>query len=578
MCAAELMRTACSILRIALMALPALTPAAALGVSHDPTRTVTIYLHGFETTGADRHGVYGDDIHEPLADSVAALVGLPIGEPSGPLSPNAVVGTTYYGDVAPSYYTAADRAEIDAITSLWGGGVPRYALIVAKYARHVLQRSGAQQVNIVSASLGALVARWLIEKNLENLAGDGKIARWLTIEGLVAGNWVASHDELVDLLSIVHPEPIDVLHMKYGWVEANLHTPRVDVDNPLLANILVGHVVSTDDSGNHGALRDVMLAYGEYEPNDAVQAVPDAKFRSVAPASQFLGKPPTCATFHTDHLGLQDHRAAWAEAATFVTGTRRVTVTMTSAQVMNLHEPSEPWWDWRPAEILLESRAFSPAAEARWAITEALSTHVKEGAEALLQRYQNQGDTKSLSYVLFDDFVVPEEEELRLEVHAWELDYDARYGVFETIQTPYYDDLGGGVVVVSTLTPGTYAFSNLDWNCRISVSIFDYPFPGLVGVSEPSPDHDRGLLSISPSPATSWVRIGAEFGLPSGTPATLDIADVSGRIVRRMRGVSGNVFLWDGRDSDGGRAAAGIYLARVCAAGIVRRGKICLVR
>jgi len=559
-----------------LLAAMVFAPTRVVGSSQDPARTVTIYVHGFELTGADRDGVFGDDIQDAVADSVAALIGLPTGAVNGSLPPNAVVGTTYYGDTAPGYYSATDLSDVDAITAQWGGGVPRYALILAKFARHALERSGAQQVNFVSVSFGALVTRWLIEKDLEGLASQGKIARWLTLEGVVSGNWVASHDDLVNILALVQPEPIDVHHMKYDWVETNLASPRTDTSNPLLAGILLGHVVSTDDSGNGGSLRDAMLAYGEYAPNDGVQAAPDAVFRAVGTAAQFQGRGPTVATFYADHLGLANHRSAWAEAATFLTGARRVTVTMTSARVVNLHEPSAPWWDWRPAEVLFESRVFSPAAAARWGITEALSSHVKDGAAAPLVRFSTSGETKSLSYVLFDDFVLPQETALRLELHDWELDYDLRYGVTETIQAPYYDDMGGGTVIVSTLAPGTYSFANADWSCSIDVKVYDYPFLGAVGVSDPVSAPRPLALAISPQPSSAGVRIAAAIGSVSA-PATLEILDLAGRLVRHQES-AGADFSWDGRDTDGNRAPAGIYLARVRAIGRQLRGRICRIR
>jgi hypothetical protein len=560
------------------VAVLALAPVPSWGSSHDPTRTVTIYLHGFEREGSERHGIYGEDIREPLADSVAALVGLPVAAPQAPLPPNAVVGTTYYGDTPPAYYSAADQAELDAVTTQWGGGVPRYALIVAKYARHVLQRSGAQQVNLVSASFGALVARWIIEKDVESLASEGKIARWLTIEGVVAGNWAASHDEAVDLLSLVGPEPIDVLHMQYSWVDANLG-PRADASHPSYAGILIGHVASTDDRGNGGALRDAMLVLGEYQPNDGVQSVPDATFRTVAAAARFQGRSPTIAFFHADHLGLADHRAAWVEAGLFLTATRRVTVTLKSARVTNLHEASSPWWDWRPAEILFETRAFSPAAQTRWAITEPLSARIKDGAAPPLVRYSVAGDTRPLSQVVFDDFVPADETALRLDLHAWEVDYDARYGVVETAQTPYHDDLGGGSIEVSTLASGFYTFTRPDWSGEIEVQIQDYPFQSLVGVSGPPRGSPSTSLAIAPQPAFSWARITAPRaeGRPDAR-ATLEILDLSGRMVRAMEGPAGRAFLWDSRDSRGTPVPAGIYLARMRTQGGTRTGRICLVR
>ena len=136
---------------LAAAAIAAATPAVA---AHDPAVTATIFVHGFAANGASRTGTYGEDV--PLAPEAAdliALAGLPaLG--SEPPPPNVVASTTYYGDAAPGYYSGSDIEDIRAITALHGGGVPRYAHIVAKYARHLLERTGAQQVNFVSGSFG----------------------------------------------------------------------------------------------------------------------------------------------------------------------------------------------------------------------------------------------------------------------------------------------------------------------------------------------------------------------------------------------------------------------------------------
>jgi hypothetical protein len=367
--------------------------------------------------------------------------------------------------------------------------------------------------------------------------------------------------------------------MKYGWVETHLHAPRADADSPLYAGILIGQVASTDDRANEAALRNAMLTYGEYQPNDGVQSLPDACFRSVATPSRLLGQPPTLAVFHADHLGLADRREAWAQAATFLVARRRVTVTMTGARVTNLHEPQQPWWDWRPAEVLLESRVSSPAAEARWRIGAPLSARLKDGAAAPLRRYRTSGETQQFQHVVFDDLVLPEETELVLDLHAWELDYDLRYGVTETIQTPYHDDMGGGTLRVSALTPGSYTFTAADWSCTLDVSVFDYPFQTTLGVAEPGSAETPGALAISPVPSSSRVSItAARGGDAPGTPALLEIADVTGRVLRRIQGTLGQAFLWDGRDSQTRPVAAGVYLARVVAVNGVRRGKVLLVR
>src|SRR5262249_3997143 len=57
-------------LLVALLVLTSAAPAAA----QDPSQTATIYIGGFNNSGADGHGVFGLERHEALLDSIAALV------------------------------------------------------------------------------------------------------------------------------------------------------------------------------------------------------------------------------------------------------------------------------------------------------------------------------------------------------------------------------------------------------------------------------------------------------------------------------------------------------------------------
>ncbi len=389
--------------------------AAPAAASHDPNRSVTVFVPGFDPDGAGQHGVYGADVHRTLADSLAALAGLPAADTTGgPIPPNAVCTTDYYGDTPPAWFTAADRSEVELLTAEWGGGVPRYAYIVARFAQHALQRSGADQVNFVSGSFGSLIVRWLIEHDVAGLSHAGRIARWLSIEGVVAGNWAASRGKLVDLVSLADPQPIDVDDMKYDWVDANVHAPRTEGDSPFYSAILLGQTASTDDGGSGGPLSTLMLAYKDYLPNDGVQAAPDTRFATVTAQSKYFGMAPTTAVMHSQHLAIKHHTGAYAEAAAFLTGRRRVTVTLTSARVVNLHEIQLPFWDWRPAEVVFQSRVFSPAAAARWGISDAMSEHLRADAAAPLWRFQTSGETQTLDEVVFDDLVLPEEKQLRI--------------------------------------------------------------------------------------------------------------------------------------------------------------------
>lgn len=537
--------------------------------AQDPNQTATIFVGGFAKDGAGRHGLFGVDGSEALLDSIAALVGAPVAHGEATVPPNAAAAMLYYGDTPPPYYTEADVAELAQVTSQWGGGVPRYALIVAKYARELMRRSGARQVNIVSGSFGSLVVRWMIENDLETLPSSGAIARWLSVEGVLSGNWAASRDRIVDILELAYPLPVDVEHMEYDWVTAHIHSPRNEADSPFYANILIGALASTDDDYQGGLLSDLMLAEREWQPNDGVQLVSDALFQRITARSQYLGLPPMLGLLRSDHYEIKDNRGGWADVATFLTQRRRVAIIMTDATLKNISEPTGRFWDWRPAEVVLQARVTSPAVAARWGITDPICVREKEGGVAPVKLFNQSGEHQRFTELLFDGLVLPEETELRLDLHAEEIDYDWRYQVLETVNQPYYDELGTGSIMVSTLTPGTYTFDAPGWSCAVAVLTFDYPFlpynaqPPVAAVEPPAPV--RVALAIAPNPHLGDVRISVAGLAPATGPeqATLDVHDISGRLVRHMTGDASQDFLWDGRGESGVPLPAGMYLYRL---------------
>jgi hypothetical protein len=99
----------------------------------------------------------------------------------------------------------------------------------------------------------------------------------------------------------------------------------------------------------------------------------------------------------------------------------------------------------------------------------------------------------------------------------------------------------------------------------VAVTTYDYPFAAYVqgpatGVEPPSP---VGVaLTIAPNPHVGDVRIRLA-GLAAGAgTATLDVHDVSGRLVRHMSGDAAQGFVWDGHGENGAQLPAGIYLYR----------------
>jgi hypothetical protein len=175
--------------------------------------------------------------------------------------------------------------------------------------------------------------------------------------------------------------------------------------------------------------------------------------------------------------------------------------------------------------------------------------------------------------------VLPEEKQLRLDLHAEEIDYDWRYNVHETLTRPYYDELGEGPVMVSTLAPATYTFDAPRWSCVVAVQTYDYPFAA-APVTAVAPTTPRPLaLAISPDPHAGPVRIALEGLAPAdgAERATLDVLDLSGRRVRSIAGDARAGIVWDGRNASGVPLPAGVYLYRLVSARGTWSGRSVLV-
>ncbi len=464
--------------------------------THDPNRTATIFVHGFDSDGADMSGVFGEDVEEPLLVTVAGMSGLPANDGSQSLQPSVVTATSYYGDTPPSYYTAQDIAELEAVTKQWGGGIPRYALIVAKYARHVMDRSGAQQVNFVSASMGTFVTRWLIENDCDGLVADGNVARWLSLEGVLSGNWAASNGLLSGLWDMFGTPPIDVDQMHYDWVDANVHSPRTETDSPMYGDILVGMEVSTRDTANDGALSDIMLLEGDFKANDGVQAVDNAYFHWMAPQSRFMGKSHSMTWFHVDHYGLADHGPGMAQIVNFITQRRRVVATITRLQVTDIHEPDDWWWDWTPAEIVIESDVYSPRTLELWGIAGSMSERGVEGVSSPIYEFGSSGDQQMMDHVVYDDFLAEGETSLTIDIGGFELDWNDKYGVQEPIGDG--DAMGETSIAINVSQAGIFSqeFAASDFNGTLEVRVIDYPFKTLDDVL-PGDVDGSGVVDVS---------------------------------------------------------------------------------
>ena len=467
------------ILGLLFVVLPTLAALAGNTLTtHNPNTTATIVIHGFDPDGASQEGVFGEDIlDEELLHQVGNFAGLPVSDGSATLPTNVIATTTYYGDTPPSYYNTQDIAELNSITKQYGGGIPRYALIIAKYARHIMDRSGASQVNIVSASLGSFVGRWMIEKDSDSLVSDGKVARWLSLEGVLCGNWAASNELVQDLWDDFGTPTIDTEHMKYEWVEANLHSPRREADNPLFADILIGMEMSSRDTAGDGMLTDIMLLEGDFHANDGVVTVDDGYFEYMSPQSKFLNLSTTHSWMHVNHYELKEYDPAMMQIANFLTQRRRITVKVIRLQVTNPEEPDDFWWDWMPAEIVIESETFSPLGLSQWGITDSVCTRGVEGASSPIYEFNNHGEEQTLNHIIYDEFVGDGEATLDINLGCFEIDWNEKYGVYEPLDDGG-NDLGSTSISISVTSVGTTTqeFSTSNFNGTVEIQVFDYPF------------------------------------------------------------------------------------------------------
>jgi flagellar hook capping protein FlgD len=294
--------------------------------------------------------------------------------------------------------------------------------------------------------------------------------------------------------------------------------------------------------------------------------------------------------FYTTHSGINQNRGAWAQALIFMTQSRRVTITMTRARVHDLREPSGPLVDWRPAEVVFDSRVRSPEVARRWGITTPVCERTLDGAVPPIHRFPRDGAELPVGQVLFDDLVLATESQLDLQLAAEEIDLDPRYGVSEPAASTRTQALGSGVLTVPVTTPGTYAFQAGDWSCEIAVSVFDYPFappswtlstavaaraapaavrvPGKQLVAVPNPFRSEVKLLVPGRSQGSPVAGSAGYnGHPSGpapdVSGTLHIYDAAGRWVQSITAPIQDGFRWDGRDAKGNDLPAGIYFQRL---------------
>jgi hypothetical protein len=303
------------------------------------------------------------------------------------------------------------------------------------------------------------VTRWLIEKDIEHLASEKMIDKWLSIEGVIRGNYAASNSVLMELVDPIAKQHIDTKHMDYSWIQNNLE--GTSATHPNYKDIQMSFISSTHDKD--GALDTFLSVNGQLQSNDGVQLLRDTKF------SHTPNHTPTYTHFYQDHLGIKDDKGAWAQVATILSSKRRVKITLESAQISDLHEHIHKYFN-KQAEIVFESTVKSPKVYENFGIDQDISERIVAGGALNLLKYKKENERKMVGQVIFNDFVLEDEKELSVKITGYELDKVLIYGVRE-ISTKSSKASLGVVELNIPLEDATIEVFGQDWSGVVKVEI-----------------------------------------------------------------------------------------------------------
>ena len=436
---------------------------------HSP-KTVTIYVHGFKKDGYNREDVYGNNYSSDFTEKLAQYTKYPTIDTYNENNfSNIIMGVEYYGNQAPSYYTQKDIDDINKTID----GIPKYALIIAKYTKYILNKTGAKKANIISASMGSLITRYMIEKNIENLSSDKKIEKWLTAEGVLRGNYALSKiDEIEtttikDMVNSFFQDSPETQQMKYEWIDANLTKNRDTMSSPYYSDILVGQISLTNSDKSDGVgLKYILPTHGGFQPNDGYQLVKDTYFGKIENYIQV----PSHTLIHTDHISINENNSVFATISAFLEAKKRVRITLIDATVNRLHERITPTIN-ENAEIVFANNIYSPKAKERWGIDDAISQRVYNGGTLNIHHYKEKGKKQKFEQILFDDFVLEDENKLQVQIEAYEIDRSTKYDINE-VSTSSKESLSKTEVSINLIN-GTYSIVSDEWSGHIRVEVLD---------------------------------------------------------------------------------------------------------
>lgn len=317
----------------------------------NPETTITIQVPGFRTVRAGDvdSTVYGQarspgGIGREMRPFMDAL-GLPDGMQT-PDAPNQVVGVQYYGGDPAPWIPGPDIYRIEQFDRDSPDALHRYALVVALFVRQRMQETGAENVRFVCHSMGCHILRYVIEHDLEGLASDDLIVRWVTVAGVLGGARLARLYDNPVVRSVggeIGLNTADFVHMHPDWVadvsarwDHRLH----EANNPNFAGIVMHHILGTDPrlSQTANIIRLLDLNNPGDEPNDGIVYTLDQFFERQDERVQPLDdsgrpQPSSRSALYLEHFDVSDAQASGIIASAGLFHHRRVRVRAREATV-----------------------------------------------------------------------------------------------------------------------------------------------------------------------------------------------------------------------------------------------------
>jgi len=418
---------------------------------YDGSNTITVWVHGFYNKKPEdiKKMVYGKDRGCSDIEKRIKYFGIDrlcSNESGGSNSPTQFTSVEYYGAVPAEYLTQKDIDEIEQYPYDTNAALHRYALIVAKFIKYKLSKTGASHINLACHSMGCLISRYMIENDIENLATENRIVRWFTSAGVVAGARLAKlydNPTVQDTANLIGLELSDFVVMHPDFVmdyAARWDHKLYEGNSPLFKGVYITHFAATDPK-----IKDAMnialldLNNPGDEPNDGIMYTLDEYFHSQKDTGAFFtpaGRKleASHSYYYVDHMTLPDTDSAAILATAGLFHKRRVTITLKDVLLKNDRE-NHSLFDGEhgksPAEISpqIEVR-YNPYIKTRYGIdTSVHFTSVEHRSADLF--VMNQDEEKSIDLKLFDGPVFDGMDKLYLSIKLLEIDYYPRFNIKE---------------------------------------------------------------------------------------------------------------------------------------------------